>query len=609
MNQKILGTIYDNEEDRQLARILAAIIWASFSIYIFVISAGFFYNNDRMLIGVALAGGALQIMPLMLLRRQYLRASSLIVVLGNLAAVTIIATIGQGIRDLAIVGFPVILIFASLTLTPAFFRLCVGLELAAVCWLVFGENYGWFVTKPFDGDFANWLYLIGTTLLLLVTALAIDLLTTNARKNLELARQEITQRKRVEEELKNSERRFHVLIEHGRDNISLLAADGTLLWENPSLNHILGYTADQFKGHNIFELMHPDDQVWVSSLYAQVVQTSGSIQQGEFRLRHADGTWRWIECSATNLLDNPSVQAIAVNYRDISARKRAEDELFQKKSMLDTIMESISESIFVKDIDGKYIVMNEAGARTLGYSVADVIGRTDLDLLPLETANEFRKMDADTIAGGQMYEREEIGKINGKTIVFLAHKTPWRDNSGKILGVIGVSTDITVRKQAEELLLYQGTHDALTGIYNRTFFEVELARFERSREYPTSIIIADMDYLKVANDTQGHAVGDQLLRNAANALRSAFRESDVLARIGGDEFAVLLPSTDSKIAEQIMSRIKQQLAEHNIKHPELPIQLSLGMATAEKNNITEALEIADRRMYADKAARKSKANH
>jgi diguanylate cyclase (GGDEF)-like protein/PAS domain S-box-containing protein len=169
-------------------------------------------------------------------------------------------------------------------------------------------------------------------------------------------------------------------------------------------------------------------------------------------------------------------------------------------------------------------------------------------------------------------------------------------------------SDITERKLAEEQLGYKSTHDALTGIYNRAFFEVELARLEHSREFPISIVMADVDQLKVMNDTQGHAAGDEMIRQAANALRAVFREADVLARIGGDEFAVLLPSTDSANAEQMLARVQEWLGKHNAETLDFPVQLSLGTATAEKKNLTEAFTLADQRMYTDKATRKAKAN-
>ncbi len=138
--------------------------------------------------------------------------------------------------------------------------------------------------------------------------------------------EDITERKQAEEAILNSEKRFRALIENGQDNISLLAADGTLLWESPATVRNLGYAQDEFVGHNIFDLMHPDDLKWTGDLYAKLIEEPGSRQHGAFRLRHSDGTWRWNEATATNLLNEPAVNAIVINYRDITNRKQAEIE-------------------------------------------------------------------------------------------------------------------------------------------------------------------------------------------------------------------------------------------------------------------------------------------
>jgi PAS domain S-box-containing protein len=146
--------------------------------------------------------------------------------------------------------------------------------------------------------------------------------------------QDITQRKRVEEALQNSEKRFRALIENGLDDISLLAVDGTLLWESPSTIRNLGYAPGEFVGHNIFELMHPEDLEWTRTTYAKLLQEPGNRQRGIFRLRRSDGTWRWMEAIATNMLHEPGVNAIVINYRDITEQKQAEIELQQKNADL-----------------------------------------------------------------------------------------------------------------------------------------------------------------------------------------------------------------------------------------------------------------------------------
>jgi PAS domain S-box-containing protein len=146
--------------------------------------------------------------------------------------------------------------------------------------------------------------------------------------------QDISQRKRVEEDLQNSEKRFRALIENGLDDISLLALDGTLLWESPSTIRNLGYAPNEYVGRNIFELMHPEDLGWTRSTYGKLLKEPGSRQRGIFRLRRADGAWRWVEAIASNMLSEPGVNAIVINYHDITEQKQAGDELQRRNADL-----------------------------------------------------------------------------------------------------------------------------------------------------------------------------------------------------------------------------------------------------------------------------------
>ncbi len=178
---------------------------------------------------------------------------------------------------------------------------------------------------------------------------------------------------------------------------------------------------------------------------------------------------------------------------------------------------------------------------------------------------------------------------------------PGRDQTfGRVLLSI---LDMTARKKAEDYLRYLGTHDVLTGLYNRAFFDEERTRLERGRRYPVSVMVADLDGLKPTNDTLGHEAGDKLLRRVAEVLRSAFRAEDVVARIGGDEFAALMPATDETAAAHTMERI-QTLINLNNKYYRGPVlSLSVGVAMAVRGlSLTEAQRLADDRMYAEKRA-------
>lgn len=182
----------------------------------------------------------------------------------------------------------------------------------------------------------------------------------------------------------------------------------------------------------------------------------------------------------------------------------------------------------------------------------------------------------------------------------------WHEGQRVVLGSI---MEITARKEFEEKLTYLSLHDALTGLFNRAFFEEELKRLDQGRDYPVSVLSADLDGLKLINDTMGHEQGDLLLKKTSRLLKKALRRSDVLARIGGDEFAAILPRCSARSAEAIVKRLRRLVEEHNEQDPSLPISLSLGFATAAgpEQSLQHVFKLADETMYRDKLFRSTSA--
>lgn len=183
---------------------------------------------------------------------------------------------------------------------------------------------------------------------------------------------------------------------------------------------------------------------------------------------------------------------------------------------------------------------------------------------------------------------------------------PTFDSDGKLAGAVHVARDITRRREMEDRLRYLSTHDEMTQLYNRAFFEAEVEQLEKGRLAPLSVVIADLDGLKKANDCSGHEYGDGLIRAAADLLRELFRADDVIARIGGDEFAVLLKGVGEDELLIILNRARDILAAgiHCSEHG-LVVRFSMGAATTlVPSRLSEAIRAADMAMYEDKRTRK-----
>lgn len=197
-----------------------------------------------------------------------------------------------------------------------------------------------------------------------------------------------------------------------------------------------------------------------------------------------------------------------------------------------------------------------------------------------------------------------IPRLNG---YFHITVNPTFDMDGRLTGSVHVARDVTKRRDMEERLRYLSTHDELTQLFNRAFFEAEVESLSAGRTAPISVVIADLDGLKQVNDQYGHDCGDELIKAAAVALREVFRGGDTIVRMGGDEFAVLLKGVDEELLQVIMTRARDELSSGTRRSERgTPIRFSLGGATTyQPARLAEAIKQADLAMYADKNARKS----
>ncbi len=204
--------------------------------------------------------------------------------------------------------------------------------------------------------------------------------------------------------------------------------------------------------------------------------------------------------------------------------------------------------------------------------------------------------------GKTYYERHGISySLSGEPVHIYVHWTlmpGYEDDFGWVLIAL---QDVTERKKAEDYLRYLGTHDVMTGLYNRAYFEETIRKIEAKCDDPISFIVVDLNELKTTNDMFGHNAGDKLIRRAAEVLKASIEEEYTVARIGGDEFIIIMPGADAETAHTIIERVQSLVSVNNKYYHEPLLSLSLGAATSVPGlSLEKIISLADDAMYQNK---------
>lgn len=293
-------------------------------------------------------------------------------------------------------------------------------------------------------------------------------------------------------------------------------------------------------------------------------------------------------------------------------------------NILMNIIESLPNATLAINLNHEIIVWNKKMEKMTGVLKSEIIGqgqfaysvpfygkvRTLLVDLVLNNSYQINSNnDIDIRRKGDTLFCEEFAPamLNGKGAFILAKAAPLYNAKGEIIGAIESIHDISQQKVVEEQLKYISYHDSLTGLYNRTFYEAEISRLQKKGQ-PVGLMICDVDGLKNVNDLEGHQAGDQLLIRAAWLLKNSITENETLARIGGDEFAVIFSDADLTKIKKVKHTIQTAIEENNREHPENIVNISIGYDIGEKNKNDYKLIFtnADNYMYHNKISRNQK---
>ncbi|MBC8014496.1 MAG: diguanylate cyclase [Sporomusaceae bacterium] len=447
------------------------------------------------------------------------------------------------------------------------------------------------------------------------------------------------QRKRAEEALRESEQQYRAIVEHSHAAIYIFS-ENRIVYANNNLCTLLEVNQQEIATANFLHYIYPEDQSMIQQYIDKQTGSDQGFSAVEARISNKKGQTKFIELNLTKIVYKGKEAFIGM-VSDITERKVAEKlqkalylisetvnssldleklyasihgiigELIRAENFYIAIYDKISDTVqFPYHVDEKNI---NPGPRKNGRGLTEYVIQTGQPLFVSQTGHADLVKQGKIEVTSSLYvnwlgvplktaENEVFGVLGVKT-----HKEsiPYTEKDKDILSFVSNQVAMAIRrKQDETSLKGLSFRDSLSGLYNRRYFEEEMRRMDKRRQGSVGLIIVDVDGLKLVNDMFGHERGDMLLSNVAKLLTSCFRDQDIVARIGGDEYAILLHDADARTVKAACTRVKKHITAQgqdvDCNHP--PLSLSIGFAVSDNADLPmrELFKQADSNMYREK---------
>ncbi len=417
-----------------------------------------------------------------------------------------------------------------------------------------------------------------------------------------LLQKEILDKRKAEKAFHESESRFQGLIERAEDIVFVVRLDGIVTLVNPAIYKLTGWTRDEVMGHYFDDFICGED-------YDRVMETIQDLTQFqlspyiEVRVKCKDGTCLPMEVSGAVLGEPGEPNGVLGVCRSLTLRKDMENRLRESEKVARTLLNAFPDASFLVDIGGRLLAANQAFLETIKAWEGLILGLSIKEFCPQPLLKNMQNGIDVVVESGRLHQYDETYKqVHYQVIIY-----PITDEAGKVFQMALVMKDVTEYKRSEKALKEMSLVDDLTGLYNRRGFLTlahQQIKITKRRHSSMTLLFADLDQMKWINDKYGHLEGDWALREISSILRQSFRESDVVGRIGGDEFVVLMPQTSIQDANTLLVRLEKNLKEFNSRgDAKYPLSISKGLAEFEPHSpcsMEDLIAKADQKMYDEK---------
>lgn len=425
----------------------------------------------------------------------------------------------------------------------------------------------------------------------------------------------------TKERLRELAERYQSVIAVMAEGVVVQLRDGSIIECNESAERILGLTRDQMMGRTSMDArwyaIHEDSSPFPGDTHPAMValRTGEPCRNIIMGVHKASGEFTWISINAQPIFrcNESEPYGVVTTFHDVTDLKRAEQGIQEREAALSAMSQASHDALITINSNGRILFWNPAAERIFGYAASEVAG-CDLhellaDVRDQEQAHKGMAAFAQSGKGAIMERTREVmaRHKDGHFFPVELSVASYRLNNEWL--AVGSVRDITARKDTERKLQEMATLDGLTGICNRRYFlELSEQELKRCRRYhrPLSMIMLDIDHFKDVNDTYGHAIGDNVLQALTQTARIILRDADIFGRLGGEEFAIILPETNLVSASHVAERLRCAISKIKINahHNEISITSSLGVAAInhEIHTIEMLLKYADQALYRAKNA-------